>query len=123
MRKLSSAFFALVMLFSIAFVSNAVSDNNPLSVKAQNGQVKVKKRKNGIASQTYRGGKYVYRKGKNGVVYVYRKTAKGTVYVGKKVYQGGKYVTKKTIQGTKYTAHKTKRGTKAVISRTKKIIQ
>ncbi len=125
MRKLSSLFFALAMIFSIAFVSGAVSENNPFSAQAQtnSGQVTVKKRKNGIASRTDRGAKYVYRKGKNGVVYVYRKTAKGTVYVGKKVYQGGKYVTKKTVQGTKYTAHKTKRGTKAVISRTKKILQ
>lgn len=124
MRKLSSFFFALVMLFSVAFVSSAISDNSPFSANAQTtGRVTVKKRKNGIASRTARGAKYIYRKGKNGVVYVYRKTAQGTIYVGKKAYQGGKYVANKTVQGTKYTAHKTKRGTKAVISRTKKILQ
>lgn len=125
MRKLSSIFIAFVMLLSVTFVSSAISENSPFAASAQTrrGQVTVKKRKNGIASRTARGAKYIYRKGKNGVVYVYRKTAQGTVYVGKKVYQGGKYVTKKTVKGTKYTAHKTKRGTKAVISRTKKIIQ
>ncbi len=124
MRKLSSLLFAFAMLFSITFVSSAISENSPFAANAQTsrGQVTVKK-KNGIASRTARGAKYIYRKGKHGVVYVYRKTAKGTVYVGKKVYQGGKYVTKKAVKGTKYTAHKTKRGTKAVISRTKKILQ
>lgn len=125
MKKLTSIFFAFAMLLSLAFVSDAISSSNPLSAQAQTrrGQVTVKKRKNGIASRTARGAKYIYRKGKNGVVYVYRKTAKGTVYVGKKVYQGGKYVTKKTVKGTKYAAHKTKRGAKATISRTKKIVQ
>ncbi len=125
MKKLSGVLLALAMILSITFISSAVSENNPFSAQAQtkSGQVTVKKRKNGIASRTARGAKYVYRKGKNGVVYVYRKSAKGTVYVGKKVYKGGKYVTKKTVKGAKYTAHKTKRGTKAVISRTKKILQ
>ena len=120
MRKLSTIFFAFAMLLSLAFMSDAISSNNPFSAKAQ---VTVKKRKNGIASRTARGAKYIYRKGKNGVVYVYRKTAQGTVYVGKKVYKGGKYVTVKTVKGTKYVSHKTKRGAKATISRTKKIIQ
>ncbi|CAN5631447.1 hypothetical protein BH24ACI2_BH24ACI2_02920 [soil metagenome] len=125
MKKVLGIFCALAMLLSFAFISNVVSEKNPFSAQAQtrSGRVTVKKRKNGIASRTYRGGKYVYRKGKNGVIYVYRKTAQGTVYVGKKAYQGGKYVTKKTVKGTKYTAHKTKRGTKAFISRTKKIVQ
>ncbi len=120
MKKLSSLFFALVMMFSIVFISEAVSSNSPFSAQ---GQVTAKKRNRGLASRVAGGGKYVYRKGKNGVIYVYRKTAQGTVYVGKKAYQGGKYVTKKTVKGTKYTAHKTKRGTKAFISRTKKIVQ
>ena len=124
MKKLSSIFIAFMMLLSITFVSSAISDNSSFAANAQTrGQVTVKKRKNGIASRTARGAKYIYRKGKNGVVYVYRKTAQGTVYVGKKAYQGGKFVGKKTVKGTRYTAHKTKRGTKAVISRTKKIIQ
>ncbi len=125
MRKLSSIFIAFVMLLSVTFLSSAISEKSPFAANAQtrSRQVTVKKRKNGIASRTARGAKYIYRKGKNGVVYVYRKTAQGTVYVGKKAYQGGKYVAKKTVKGTKYTAHKTKRGTKAVISRTKKIFQ
>jgi len=123
MRKLSGAFFAFVTLLSVAFMSNAISENNPFSAQAQTGTVTVKRKKNGIASRTYRGGKYVYRKAKNGTVYAYRKTAQGTVYVGKKTYQGGKYATKKTVQGTKYTVRKTKGGAKAVISRTKKIVQ
>jgi len=124
MKKLTGLFFALAMLLSVAFVGDSVSGNNPFSAQAQTrtGRVTVKKRNNGIASRTYRGGKYIYRKGKDGVIYAYRKTAQGTVYVGKKTYQGGKYVGKKTVQGTRYTAHKTKRGAKAVVSRTKKII-
>lgn len=125
MKKISTLILAFAMLLSITFVSSAISENNPFAANAQTGrgQVTVKKRKNGIASRTARGAKYIYRKGKNGVVYVYRKTAQGTVYVGRKAYQGSKYVAKKTVKGTKYTAHKTKRGTKAVISRTKKIFQ
>lgn len=109
MKKIISGFFALAMLLSLTFFSNAISSNNPFSVKAQ--QVSVKRKNRGIASTTYRGGKYVYRKSASGVRYVYRKTAKGTVYVGKQVYRGGKW-----------TFGKTKRGTKAVVSRTKKIL-
>lgn len=109
MKKLASGFFAIVMLLSMAFFSEAVSTNNPLSVKAQ--QVSVKRKSRNLASKTYRGGKYVYRKSAAGVRFVYRKTAKGTVYVGKQVYKGGKW-----------TFSKTKKGTKAVINRTKKII-
>lgn len=125
MKKLTGIFFALVMLLSVAFVSNVVSEKNPFSAQAQTrtGRVTVRKRNNGIASRTYRGGKYVYRKSKNGVVYVYRKTAQGTVYVGRKIYQGGKYVTTKTITGTKYVGRKTVNGTKTVFRKTKKIVQ
>lgn len=125
MKKLTGLFFALAMLLSAAFVGDVASENNPLSAQAQTrtGRVTVRKRNNGIASRTYRGGKYVYRKSKNGVVYVYRKTAQGTVYVGKRVYRGGKYVTTKTVKGTKYVGRKTVGGTKAVVSRTKKIVQ
>ena len=125
MKKLSSILFAFAMLLSVAFVSNAISENNPFSAQAQTrrGKVTVVKRKNGIASRTYRGGKYVYRKSKSGVVYAYRKTAKGTVYVGKKTYQGGKYVTKKTVKGTKFIGRKTVNGTKTIFRKTKKIVQ
>ena len=114
MKKITGILFAFAMLLTITFVSNAISENNPLSAKAQtgSGQVRVTKRKNGIGSRTVRGTRYVYHKAK-----------RGTIYAGKKTYQGGKYVGKKTVQGTKYAAHKTKRGTKSVISRTKKILQ
>ena len=105
MKKLLGMFFAFAMILSAAFVADS------MSVMAQrSGTVTVKKRNNGIASRTVRGGKYVYRKSANGTRYVYRKTKKGTVYVGKQTYRGGKW-----------TYGKTKRGTKAVISRTKKI--
>jgi hypothetical protein len=109
MKKLMSGFFALAMLLSSAFLSNAISSNNPFSVKAQ--EVTVKKKNRGIASTTWRGTKYVYRKAAGGARYVYRKTAQGTVYVGKQTWKGGKW-----------TYSKGKRGTKAVVSRTKKIL-
>ncbi len=108
MKKLVSGFFAFAMLLSLAFFSNAVSSNNPFSAKAQ---VSVKKKSRGIASTTWRGTKYVYRKTGSGARYVYRKTAQGTVYVGKQTWKGGKW-----------TFNKGKRGTKAVVSRTKKIL-
>ena len=105
MKKFLGLVFAFAMILSVAFIADS------FSVMAQrSGTVTVKKRNNGIASRTYRGGRYIYRKSANGVRYVYRKTSKGTVYVGKQTYKGGKW-----------TFHKTKRGTKAVVSRTKKI--
>lgn len=124
MKKLTGLFFALAMLLSVAFVSDVVSEKNPFSAQAQTrtGRVTVRKRNNGIASRTYRGGKYVYRKSKDGVVYVYRKTAQGTVYVGRKAYQGGKYIGGKTVKGTKYVGRKTVGGTKTVFRKTKKVV-
>lgn len=104
-----SGFFAFVMLLSLTFFSDAISSNNPFSVKAQ--QVSVKRKSRGLASYTYGGAKYLYRKSAGGVRYVYRKTAKGTVYVGKQTWRGGKW-----------TFGKAKGGTKAVVSRTKKIL-
>ena len=86
MKKILSIFFAAVMILSVVFIGDALSSNNSMSAQAQTKrrQVTVRRKKRGIASRTYRGGKYIYRKAKNGTVYVYRKTAKGTVYVGKK---------------------------------------
>lgn len=107
MKKLTSLFFAIVMMLSIVFIGDMISSNNALSVKAQ--QVSVRRKKRGIASKTYRGGKYVYRKAANGVRYVYRKTAKGTVYVGKQTYRGGKWTFNKGKSGTKYVIRKTKK--------------
>ena len=126
MKKLSSLFFALGMMFSIVFISEAVSSNSPFSAQAQ---VTAKKRNRGLASSVAGGGKYVYRKAKQGGYYVYR----GGKYVGKASYRGGKYAAGKTIQGTKYAAGKTVQGTKyvgkktvggtkKVFSKTKKVI-
>ena len=98
MKKLMVVLFAVAMFGSVVFVGETISIN------AQQTSVKRKRPVRGVVS----GSKYIYRKGKNGVVYVYRKTAKGTVYVGKKTYQGGKYVTKKTVKGTKTVFRKTK---------------
>lgn len=108
MKKILSGLFALAMLLTLPFFGEVTSTDNPFAAK---GQVSVKRKSRGVASTTYRGGKYVYRKSAAGVRYVYRKTAKGTVYVGKQVYRGGKWT---------YT--KGKGGTKAVVSRTKKIL-
>lgn len=106
MKKLTTLFFAAVMMFSVVFIGEAVSSNGNLSVKAQ--KVSVKRKRRGLASQTYRGGKYIYRKSAKGVRYVYRKTAKGTVYVGKQTYRGGKWTFNKGKSGTKYVIRKTK---------------
>ena len=124
MKKILGSLFAFAMILSVAFISDIISSTSPFSAQAQTrkGNITVKRKKRGIASQTYRGGKYIYRKGKNGVLYVYRKTSKGVVYVGKKTYQGGKYVGRKTYKGTKYVGRKTYKGSRAVVSRTKKII-
>jgi len=121
MKKVLNLVFASAMVLSLAFVGDAVSANNPLSVNAQT--VTVKRDNNvGIARRTSRGAKYVYRKARNGTVYVYRKTAQGTVYVGKRVYSGGKYVTVKSAQGAKYVGKKTYKGGRKVVSRAKKIL-
>jgi hypothetical protein len=103
MKKLLGIFFAFAMILSAAFVSDS------FSASAQ-GKVIVRKSKN-IASKTWGGTKYVFRKGANGTRYVYHKTKRGTVYVGKQTWKGGKWVT-----------HKVKRGTKATVSRTKKVV-
>ncbi len=109
MKKLVSLFFAVAMMFSVVFISEAISSNSPFSVNAQQ-TVKVK-RKKGIIRRTYGGGKYVVRKTWDGTKYVSRKVWSGTKYTGKKIGQGSKYVGKKTYKGGR-----------KVISRTKKII-
>ena len=119
MKKYTGLFLAAAMMFSIVFISEAISSNSPFSAQAQ---TTVKRRNRGVGSRIAGGGKYIYRKGKNGVVYTYRKTAKGTVYVGRKGYQGGKYVGGKTVKGTKYVGKKTVRGTKKVFSKTKDVV-
>jgi hypothetical protein len=110
MKKTLNIFFAFSMILSLAFIGDALSAQAQDTMQAQTGKVTVTRKRNGVATRTVRGGKYVG-----------RKTVQGTKYVGRKTYQGGKYVGTKTVQGTKYTAHKTKRGAKAFTSRTKKI--
>lgn len=106
MKKLTTLFFAVAMMLSIVFIGDAISSNGNLSVNAQ--QVRVKRRSRGLASRTYRGGKYVYHKSANGARYVYRKGRKGTIYVGKQSYRGGKWTYNKGKSGTKYIIRKTK---------------
>ena len=108
MKKIYGAIFAVAMMFSMVFISDAISSNSPFSAQAQ---VKVKRGNNSIASRTWRGGKYVYKKGAQGTRYVYRKTVSGTKYVGKQSWKGGKW-----------TYGKAKGGTKAAYSKTKKVI-
>ena len=109
MKKLVSLFFAVVMMFSIVFISEAISSDNPFSVKAQQ-QVRVK-RKKGIIRKGYAGGKYVV-----------RRTWDGTKWVSKKVWVGTKYTGKKVGQGASYVGKKTWKGGRKVVSRTKKIV-
>lgn len=123
MKKTIGIFFAFAMILSLAFVGDVISTNNPLSVKAQTGQVTVRrKRSGGVVGATGRGVRYVYRGGKRVAVYTGRKTYQGAKYAGKKTYQGGKYVGGKTVDGTKYVGKKTVGGAKAVGSKTKKIL-
>ncbi len=105
MKKLSGLFLAATMMFSIVFISEAISSGSPFSVQAQ---VTVKKKNKGLASKVAGGGKYVYRKGKQGTRYVYRKGKQGTVYVGKQTWRGGKWTFNKAKGGTKSAYRKTK---------------
>ncbi|HEX7226692.1 MAG TPA: hypothetical protein VF353_02860 [Candidatus Binatia bacterium] len=98
MKKLTSLFFAIAMLFSVAFVGDSISSStstgNPFAAQAQ---VTVKKkRKPGAIRRVYRGGKWV----------------------GSQVWTGTKWVSKKTWEGMKWTY----KGGRKVVSRSKKII-
>lgn len=99
MKKLTSLFFALIMVLSIVFVGETLSSSgNPYAAQAQ---VTVsKKRKPGIARRTYRGGRYVVRR----------------------TWDGTKWVSKKVWVGSKWTAKKTWKGGRKVVSRTKKVV-
>ena len=81
MKKLFSLFFAVALMFSVVFISEAISSNSPFSAQAQ---VTVKRKNRGLASRTYRGGRYVGRKTVQGAKYVGRKTVKGTKSVFRK---------------------------------------
>lgn len=99
MKKLLGLSLSLLMIVGLVFIGEAISSNGSFTVKAQT--VTVKRKKRGIGTRTYRGGKYVV----------------------KKTWKGTKWTAHKVKRGTKWTAHKTKRGTKATISRTKKIFR
>lgn len=94
MKKGISVLFAVVMMFSVVFFSEAISSDNPFSVKAQ--QVTVKKKRKGIARKTYAGGKYVVRKSWDGTKWVSKKVWQGTKWTGKKSYKTGRKVVSRT---------------------------
>ena len=137
MKKLLSLFFAAAMMFSVVFISEAISPNSPFAAQAQ---VTVKRKNRGLASRVAGGGRYVYRKSKQGGYAVYRggkyvgrasvrggkyvggKTVSGTKYVGSKTVSGTKYVGGKTVKTTKTVSRKTVKGTKSVFSKTKKVV-
>lgn len=100
MKKILGIFLALSLILSAAFFSDSFS-------AAAQSNVVVRKSKS-AASKTWRGGKYVYRKGAQGTRYVYRKTKNGTVYVGKQTWRGGKWTYKKGKGVTKKVVNKTK---------------
>jgi hypothetical protein len=91
MKKFLSLIFAVVMVLSIAFVSELTSSkNNPFSAQAQ---VTVTKRRNvGVARKVSRGGKWVVRKTWNGTKYVSKKVWVGTKWTGKKTWKTGRKV-------------------------------
>lgn len=97
MNKLSSLFFAFVLLLSVAFVGDAISTGastgNPFAAQAQ---TVTKKRKPGAIRRVYRGGKYV----------------------GRQVWTGTKWVGTKSVQGAKWVY----KGGRKVVSRTKKVV-
>lgn len=94
MKKLTIAFFALTLMLSAVFISGSISTDKSFSAQAQT--VGVKRRNRGIASSTYRGGRYVVRKTWNGTKYVSRKVWVGTKWTGKKTYKTGRKVVSRT---------------------------
>ncbi len=80
MKKLINLVFAIVMMFSVVFIGDAISSNGPLSIQAQQ-RVIVKRRRKGIIRKTYAGGRWVA-----------RKTWTGTKWVGKKTWKTGRKV-------------------------------
>lgn len=99
MKKLIALFFAAAMLVSIPFIGSTLSSSDASSVGAQTVTVR-RNRRRGIASRTYRGGRYVVRR----------------------TWDGTKWVSRKVWVATKWTGRKTWKGGRKVVSRTKKII-
>lgn len=110
MKKFLGVFFAAAMVLSSVFISGAISGDRSFAAAAQT--VTVRRKNRGLASRTYRGGRYVV-----------RRTWDGTKYVSRKVWVGSKWTAGKAVHGTKWTAHKTKRGTKTIVRKTKKVFQ
>ncbi|MEJ7847644.1 MAG: hypothetical protein WKF92_06115 [Pyrinomonadaceae bacterium] len=94
MKKITIAFFALTLMLSSVFISGTISTDKSFSAQAQT--VRVRRRTRGIASSTYRGGRYVVRKTWNGTKYVSRKVWVGTKWTGKKTYKTGRKVVSRT---------------------------
>jgi hypothetical protein len=87
MKKVTTLFFASVLMLGLVFIGESLSSKNPYAAEAQTVSV-VKRKTTNFGRRTYRGGKWV------------------TV----RVYRGGKWVTKKVWRASKWTARKTKRG-------------
>jgi hypothetical protein len=101
MKKMTNLIFAIVMMFSIVFIGDAISANGNLSVQAQSKRVYTEGRRNkGIIRRSYGGGKYVVRR----------------------TWNGTKWVSKKVWVGTKWTGRNTKKTTKKIFRRTKEIV-
>ncbi len=97
MKKLTSLFFAFVMMLSIAFIGEVVSTKTSTGNSfAAQAQTVTKKRKPGAVRRIYRGGKWA----------------------GNQVWTGTKWVSQKTWQGMKWTY----KGGRKVVSRTKKVV-
>ena len=88
------------MMFSIAFVGDALSSNGSMSANAQTVTVR-RHRRPGVARRVYRGGKHV----------------------GYRVYRGGRWVTVKTIHGTKTGYRMTKNASKKTYHKIHRAIQ
>jgi len=95
MKKLINLVFAVVMMFSVVFIGDAISSNAPFSVNAQQ-TVTVKRRKKGVARRGYAGGKWVVRKTWDGTKYVSRRVWVASKWTGKKTYKTGRKVVSRT---------------------------
>lgn len=98
MKRIMASIFAVLMILSVVFISDAVSSGNPFAAQAQT--VTAKRRRGGVIRRGYAGGKWVTRK----------------------VYRGGRWVTIKTWQGSKWVGKKSWRTGRKVVSRTKKVV-
>lgn len=97
-RMAMGVFFAMLMILSVAFISDTSASGNPFAAQAQT--VSTRRRNRGIIRSGYAGGKWVT----------------------KKVYRGGKWVTVKTWKGAKWVGKKSYKTGRKVVSRTKKVV-